>query len=329
MTFKYENVYLNDTYTIGGRFESLGPISKCFDKTYKDFYFNQKTWEDAESYLLKESIENLLKKNDLKDTDIDLIISGDLLNQLVSSNYAISNFNIPYLGVYNACATSVESLIIAANMIDKNQIKNCICSTSSHNNAAEKQFRYPVEYGGPKPKTTTFTVTGGVSAYLSSEKKGVKITSSTIGKIVDMKITDAYEMGAVMAASCGDTINTHLKNLNETVDDYDMIYSGDLGIYGKEILKEYMKENYGIDLKNYNDTATMIYDVKHQDVYSGGSGPACLPLVAYSYLLKQMKETKLKKILLVATGALMSSTMVNEKHTIPSIAHAISLEVIS
>lgn len=328
MTFKYNNVYLNDTYTIAGKYEKEGPLNNYFDKTYDDFYFKQKTWEDAESYLIKESINNLLQKTNKGEKDINLLISGDLLNQIVSSNYAASTFKIPYLGIYSACATSVEGLIIASNMIENNQIQNCICSTSSHNNAAEKQFRYPVEYGGPKPKTTTFTTTGGVSALLSNEKKGFKITSSTIGKVVDMQITNVYEMGAVMAPACADTIYNHLKALNETVNDYDMIYSGDLGKYGKDILKDYMKAEYGIELSNYDDTACMIFDINNQDVYSGGSGPACLPLVTYGYILNQMKNGNMKKVLLVATGALMSSTMVNEKHTIPAIAHAISLEVI-
>lgn len=328
MTFRYENVYLNDTYTIAGKYEKNGPLGLYFDKTYNDFYFGEKTWEDAESKLINESIENLLNKIGKNDSDIDLLVSGDLLNQIVSSNYAASKYRIPYLGIYSACATSVEGLIIASNMVEKNQINNVICTVSSHNNAAEKQFRYPVEYGGPKPKTTTFTTTGGCAAYISNEKSNIKITSSTIGKVIDMKITDAYEMGAVMAPACADTIYNHLKNLNEKVDNYDMIYSGDLGIYGKDIIKEYMSKEYGIDLKNYDDTACMIFDINTQDVYSGGSGPACLPLVTYGYILNEMKEKRLKKVLLVATGALLSSTMVNEKHTIPAIAHAISLEVI-
>lgn len=327
MTFEYENVFLNETYTIAGRYEKEGPLNSYYDKTYTDFYFNQKTWEDAESFLLKESINNLLKKSGKTEENINLLISGDLLNQIVSSNYAASSFKIPYLGIYSACATSVEGLIIASNMIEKGQINNCICSVSSHNNAAEKQFRYPVEYGGPKTKTTTFTTTGGAAALLSNEKSMIKIKSGTIGKVVDMKITDVYEMGAVMAPACADTIYTHLKNTNETINDYDMIYSGDLGRYGKDILKDYMITEYGIELLNYDDTACMIFDIDNQDVYSGGSGPACLPLVTYGYILNQMKERKLKKVLLVATGALMSSTMVNEKHSIPAIAHAISLEV--
>lgn len=328
MTFKYENVYINDTATITGPYEKKGPLENFFDKSYDEFYFGTKTWEDAESKLLEESVDLLLRKVGKTRFDIDVHIAGDLLNQLVASNYAASHLQIPYMGIYNACATSVEGLIIASNMLEAGQIKNCICSVSSHNNAAEKQFRYPVEYGGPKPKTTTFTTTGGVSAYLTNDKKGIKVSSATIGIVQDLDIKDAYHMGAVMAPACADTIYRHLSNTKTSVNDYDLILSGDLGIYGKDILKEYMKTEYGISLNNYDDTATMIYDIDTQPVYAGGSGPACAPLVVYGYIFKKMKKKEIKKILLVATGALMSTTMVNEKHTIPSIAHAISLEVI-
>ena len=213
-------------------------------------------------------------------------------------------------------------------MIDAKQIKNCICSVSSHNNAAEKQFRYPVEYGGPKPKTNTFTVTGGASAYLSNVTSNIKVESSTVGIATDMGIKNVYQMGAVMAPACADTIHRHLMDTKRDVDYYDMIYSGDLGIYGKAILKDFMKTEYNINLKNYDDTACMIYDLENQDVYSGGSGAACAPLVTYGYILSKMKKKELKRVLIVATGALMSPTAVNEKMTIPSIAHAISLEVV-
>jgi stage V sporulation protein AD len=284
-------------------------------------------WEDSESKILEESIDILLSKMAKTRFDIDLMISGDLLNQTVASNYAASRLGIPFMGIYNACATSVEGLIFASNMIDAGQTKNVICSVSSHNNAAEKQFRYPVEYGGPKPKTTTFTTTGAASAYLSSNKSPIKVESATVGTVVDMGIKDAYNMGAVMAPACASVLYQHLEETGRSIDDYDMIYSGDLGMYGKKILKDFMKLEYSIDLKNYDDTATMIFDLEHQDVYAGGSGPACLPLVAYGYIFEKMKKKEMKRVLLIATGALMSTTMVNEKHTIPSIAHAISLEV--
>lgn len=328
MTTKYNNVYINATGTVTGPYEAKGPFSKYFDRSYNDFYFGTSTWEQAESKLIMDSIDILLSKIGKTRFDIDLHISGDLLNQIVASNYAASNLKIPYLGIYNACATSVEGLIIASNFIESKQINNAIVSVSSHNNGAEKQFRYPVEYGGPKRKTTTFTTTGGASAYLSREKSSIKVDSTTVGIVTDLGIKDVYHMGAVMAPATASTIYNHLIDLGRTIDYYDLILTGDLGVYGKDILKEYMKTEYNIELNNYDDAASMIFNIDREPVYAGGSGPACLPLIAYSYIFDMMKEKKYKKVLLVATGALMSPTMVNQKLTIPSIAHAISLEVV-
>lgn len=328
MTIKYENVYINETSTVTGPYEKKGPLHGYFDKGYDDFYFGMPTWEQAEGKLIEDSVDILLSKLGKTRFDIDLHISGDLLNQTVASNYAAADLGIPYLGIYNACATSVEGIIIGSNMIEAGQIKNCICSVSSHNNAAEKQFRYPVEYGGPKPKTTTFTTTGGASCYLTYNKEGIRVESSTVGIVNDAGIKDAYHMGAVMAPAAAQTIYRHLMDTKRDINYYDLILTGDLGMYGKKILKEYMKTEYNIDLKNYDDTATMIYDLDNQPVYAGGSGPACAPLVTYGYIFSKMKKKEFKRVLLVATGALLSTTMVNQKLSIPSIAHAISLEAV-
>lgn len=324
MTQKYNNVYLSSTYTIAGKNELEGPLGNYFDKVYNDFYFGAKSFEQGESKIVSEAITAIL----LKEPKPDLFIAGDLLNQLVASNYAASKINVPYLGIYSACASSVEGLIIGSNFIENKIISNCLCAVSSHNNAAEKQFRYPVEYGGVKPKTTTFTTTGACVAYLSNKKSSIKIDASTIGEVVDMGVTDVYDMGAVMAPACAKTLYTHLQETKRDYSYYDLILSGDLGRYGKDILKDIMQEDYQINLTNYDDSACMIYDLDKQDVYAGGSGPACLPLVAYSYILKKMAKKEIKKVLLLATGALMSPTMVNLKSSIPAICHAISLEVI-
>lgn len=328
MTFKYNNVYINDTVTITGPYEANGPLSKYFDKSYNDLYFNTKTWELAEIKLIEESIDILLNKVGKTKFDIDVLVSGDLLNQIVATNYAASSLGIPLIGIYGACSTSVLGLIIASNMIEAKQIKNAITSTSSHNNAAEKQFRYPVEYGGPKRKTTTFTSTGGASAYLSSNKKGIKIESATLGTVVDLGVTDVYHMGAVMAPAAAKVIYDHLRETKREIGYYDLILTGDLGRYGKDILKDYMLTEYNIELKNYDDCGSMIYDIEKQPVYAGASGPACAPLVTYGYVFDKMYKKEIKRVLLVATGALMNTTMVNNKSTIPSIAHAISMEVI-
>lgn len=328
MTFKYNDVYINETSTITGPYENKGPLSKYYDKSYDDFYMGMNSWEQAESKMLEESVDILLSKIGKTKFDIDIQLSGDLLNQIVATNYAARNLAIPLAGIYGACSTSCLGIILGSCLVDAKQVKNAIVSVSSHNNASEKQYRQPVEYGGPKRKSATFTVTGGASCYLSNSKSNIKVESGTLGKVIDLGVNDALNMGAVMAPAAADTIYRHLKDTNRTVDYYDLILTGDLGRYGKDILKDYMKTEYNIELNNHDDAACMIYDLDHQPVYAGGSGPACLPLVTYGYILNKMKEGKYNKVLLVATGALLSPTMANEHFGIPAIAHAVSLEVI-
>lgn len=330
MTTTYKNVYIKDTSTIAGVYEANGPLKEYFDKVYtKDLYFGESSWEHAEIKLLKDSISLLLRKNKLKESDIDLIISGDLQNQIASSDYALREYDIPFLGIYNACATSSEGLIIGSSFIDSKKAKNCIISTVSHNTAAEKQYRNPVEYGTLKPEYATFTVTGSASILLTNQKTDIRIESSTIGKVIDKGTKDVNHMGAVMAPAAADTIYRHLKDLNRTPDYYDLILTGDLGKYGKEILINYMKKVYDLDISgNYDDCGTMIYDVDKQPVLAGGSGPACSALVNYSYVLKKMHDKKIKKVLIVPTGALFSPTMYFQKESLPAIAHAVSLEVV-
>lgn len=330
MTTTYKNVYIKETSTIAGVYEANGPLKKEFDKIYtKDLYFGSNSWEKAEIKLLKESINILLEKSKLEEKDVDLLISGDLQNQIASSDYASREFNIPFLGVYNACATSSEGIIIGSTFIEGKKIKNCIVSTASHNMSAEKQYRNPTEYGTPKPDTATFTVTGGASILLTNEKTKIRIESSTIGKTIDKGTKDVNHMGAVMAPAAADTIYQHLNNLKRSPDYYDLILTGDLGEYGKKILINYMKKVYDIDISNnYNDCGTMIYDTKKQPVFAGGSGPACSALVNYSYIYKMLKEKKLKRVLIVPTGALFSPTMYFQKESLPAIAHAVGLEVV-
>lgn len=330
MTKKYNNVYIEDVYTIAGPYEAKGPLSKYIDKLYTDdLYFGQSSFEKAESKLLNDSVSLLLDKTNKKDSDIELLIAGDLQNQIAASNYMARDKNMAFLGIFNACATCSEALIIGSTFIDSKKYNNCLCSVSSHNNTAEKQFRNPIEYGALKPKTATFTVTGACSILLSNKKSKIKIESSTLGKVYDMGIKDANNMGAVMAIAAAETIYKHLNDLDRSVDYYDMILTGDLGKYGKNILIDYMKSSYHIDLsKNYNDCGTMIYDLEKQDVYAGGSGPACSAIVSFGYIYKEMLKGKLKKVLIVPTGAIFSPTFVFQKESIPSIAHAVSLEVV-
>ena len=324
MTIKYENVYINETSTVTGPYEKKGPLHGYFDKGYDDFYFGMPTWEQAEGKLIEDSVDILLSKLGKTRFDIDLHISGDLLNQTVASNYAAADLGIPYLGIYNACATSVEGIIIGSNMIEAGQIKNCICSVSSHNNAAEKQFRYPVEYGSPKHKSNTFTATGCVACLLTNEVNKVKIESATIGQVINMGIKDVNNMGAVMAPAAASSIVKHLQETKRDANYYDIILTGDLGSVGSEILKEYMNINYKIKLKNHMDAGMQIY-TESQDVNAGSSGPASLPLVLFNKILKNKKY---KKILIVGTGSLHTPTLVNQKNTIGAIAHIVSLEVL-
>lgn len=328
MTFKFNNVFVNNTSTVTGPYEKEGPLGNKFDKSYDDLYNGEKSWEKAEVKLLEESIDILLNKSNKKKEDIDVIIAGDLLNQISASCYGSAKFKVPFLGIYSACSTSTEGILLGASLIDAGRVKNAIVSVSSHNMASEKQFRNPTEYGAPKPRTATFTTTGGASILLSNTKSKVKVESATIGKICNMDQKDPNNMGAAMAVAAADTIYTHLKDNKRDINYYDLIITGDLGVYGKEILKEYMMSEYGLELStNYNDSGTMIYDVESQpEVLAGGSGPLCSPLVNYSYTIPLLEKGVLNRVLIVATGALFSPTFVYQKEPILSISHAVSLE---
>lgn len=328
MTSKFNNVYVADRYTIAGVYEKDGPISDYFDLIYdKDFYYGCDTFERAEEKMLSNCILKLINRAKLIDSDIDYVISGDLENQIAASDYAMRDFNIPFLGIFSACATFGEGLLIGANMIEGKRANKIIVSTSSHNMVAERQFRNPTEYGAPKKKTTTLTSTGAVSLLLSNKKSKIKICSATPGIVQDKGITDVNNMGGVMAIAAADTIKRHFDDLKIKPDYYDLILTGDLGVYGKEILIEYLKD-LGVDIsKNYEDCGLIIYDRKRQPVYAGASGPVSSALVLCAYILKEMERGKYKRVLIVPTGAIFSPTRSFQKDSIPSIAHAIGLEV--
>ncbi len=330
MTFTYKNVYIKDTATVSGPYEKDGPLGQYFDKSYDDLYFGTTSWELAEQKLVEESINILLKKLKSKKENIDLVIGGDLSNQITATTFGSKDINSAFLGVYDACATSAEELIIASNMIDNKNINNALCVTSSHNMVSEKQFRNPTEYGAPKPHGATFTATGAASILLTSEKTNVKIESSTIGKLIDYNQSDPNNMGAAMSGAAAYTINKHLKDLGRKPEYYDLILTGDLGKYGKNILMEFLNEEYKIDIsKNYNDCGVMLYDLeKQEECLAGGSGPVCSCLVNYSLIYQKLKKKEIKRVLLVPTGAMYSPTTLFQGQNILSIAHAISLEVV-
>lgn len=330
MTINFNNIYLKEVSTVAGKDEKEGNFGRLYDKVYDSYYADCKTFEQAEIKMIEDSFDIAIKKSNIKIENIDVVIGSDLLNQITPHAYSSVKLKRPFLGVYNACASMCEEIIIASSLLQNKNVNNVLCNVSSHNMTAERQYRNPVEYGCPKPKRSTFTVTGSASCILTKEKSNIKVSSATIGTTADLGVTDVYDMGSVMAPSASQTLYEHLKNTNTKIDDYDLILTGDLGTYGKEILNIYMLEEYGIDLKNkYEDSACIIYDRKKQKhVKAGGSGPACLALVSYTEILNKMKEEKLKKVLLIATGALMSPTMNNQKLSIPSISHAVCLEVV-
>lgn len=330
MTFNYKNVYIKDTATVCGPYEKNGPLKKYFDKTYDDLYFGEKSFEKAEIKLVKDALSMLMKKTSIKKEDIDLTIGGDLLNQIAASTYGTYSVGKSFVGVYGACSTSVLGMIIGSNFIDDKRVKNACVVVSSHNMSSEKQFRNPTEYGAPRPSSATFTATGSAACLLTNQKSDVKVECATLGKIVDYGQNDPNDMGRVMAPAVVETLLTHFKETGRTPKDYDLILTGDLGMYGKAILKDYMLNIHEIDLSNnYNDCGVMLYDLeKQEEVLAGGSGPVCSALVNFGYIYDQLKKKKLKRVLLIATGALFSPTMVFQKENIYSIAHAISLEAV-
>ena len=330
MTFNYNNVYIKDTATVVGPYEKNGPLKKYFDKTYDELYFGEKSVEKAEIKLVKDSLVMLMKKTGYKKDEIELTIGGDLLNQITASTYGTYSVGGAFVGIYGACSTSVLGMIIASNFIDDGRCNNACSVVSSHNLSSEKQFRNPIEYGAPRPSSATFTATGAAACLLTNEKSGVKVDCATLGKIVDYNQNDVNDMGRVMAPAACETLLAHFEETGRTVDDYDLILTGDLGIYGKAILQDYMFNVHDIDLSNnYNDCGVMLYDLERQEeVNAGGSGPVCSALVNFSFVFEQLKKKKLKRVLLIATGALFSPTMVYQKENIKSIAHAISLEAV-
>lgn len=322
-SLKYNNCYIKDSFSIVGPMEKMGQI-KSYDKVINDYYFGEKTFEKAEVKMQRTAIDNILLKNNLTHSNIDVVVGGDLFNQIGITSNALEKYNISFLGTYSACATFVESLIISANLLSNKNIKKVLTITSAHNLTAEKQFRYPVEYGSPKYKSNTFTATGCVACLLTNEESKIKIESSTIGQVINMGIKDVNNMGAVMAPAAASSIVKHLQETKRDINYYDIILTGDLGSVGSAILKEYMNINYKMKLRNHMDAGMQIY-TENQDVNAGSSGPASLPLVLFNKILKNKKY---KKILIVGTGSLHTPTLVNQKNTIGAIAHVVSLEVL-
>ena len=320
-------VSIISTASIVGPKEKDGPLHQYFDLCLEDEFWGEKSWEKAESKIIKETTSMVISKSNLSSNDIDLCLAGDLLNQCIASSFGIRDSNIPFIGLFGACSTFVESLIVGSSFIDGNFATNTLCATSSHFCSAEKQFRFPLELGTQRPQSSQWTVTGSGAAILSKNGSGPFITSFTPGNIVDMGIKDVNNMGAAMAGAAHDTLIKHFNDTSRNPSYYDAIFTGDLGYIGKDILIDLSSQS-GYNIKsNYNDCGVLIFDKEKQDTHSGGSGCGCIATVFSGYIYNQLKNKKYKKILLIATGALMNSTSSQQGESIPGIAHAISIEI--
>lgn len=326
-TAKFDNPpSIIQTSSIVGPKEGEGPLARYFDEIIKDELWNEKSWEKAESKILRECINMAVKKSGKPHSDVEYILSGDLLSQCISSNYAVRETDIPFFGLYGACSTMSESLSLASMMIDGGFADYVICAASSHFCSAERQFRFPLELGIQRPLTAQWTVTGAGASFLSSTGSGPYITNVTTGRIIDMGINDSNNMGAAMAPAAADTIFAHFNNTGIYPDDYDYIVTGDLGYVGLDIVSD-MLSKMGLKIADkLIDCGVMIFDRAKQDVHAGGSGCGCPATVFNGYLYNQLTNGNLKRILLVATGALMSPTSMQQGETIPAIAHAVTIQ---
>lgn len=312
--------------SIVGKKEGDGPLARYFDEIIDDEYYGEKSFENAESRFLRDTFIKSLEKCGKSASDIHFIISGDLQNQCTAASYAFRDVGVPFIGIFGACSTMAESLSLGAMLIDGGAAEMTACITSSHFCSAEKQFRYPLEFGSLRTPTSQWTVTAAGSILLGKQGQGPRITHVTTGKIVDLGIKDANNMGAAMAPAAADTISAHLKDTGRTVDYYDLILTGDLGNFGKSMCIRLLKD-IGIDLGDrYHDCGCMIYDLEKQDVVCGGSGCGCSAAVLSTYVLELLNQKKINKVLFVATGALLNTTRTQQGESIPSVAHAVSIE---
>ncbi len=309
-----------------GKKEGEGPLGNDFDTVENDPLFGQETWEKAESAMVNKAITSCLSKSGLSAEDVNYIVAGDLLNQCTASSFGVRELGVPFLGIYGACSTMAEGLTLAAMLVDGGYAGKVIAAAGSHFCSAEKQYRFPLEYGGQRPPGAQWTVTG-CGAIAVGTGGTVQITHATTGRIEDMGIKDANNMGAAMAPAFVSTLKAHLQDTGRTISDYDLILSGDLGSVGHTIASELLdKEGYAIGA-NYKDCGMMIFDSQTQDTHSGGSGCGCGASVLCGHILPQLESKTLRRVLFIATGALLSPTTTLQGESIPAIAHAIALTV--
>lgn len=314
------------TVAVVGQKEGQGPLKRYFDYISEDSYFGEKTWEKAESAMLKQCFSLCCNKGKISPDELDFVFSGDLLNQCVGSAFAMKDTNVPYFGLYGACSTMGESLTLAAMAIDGGFAEAACALTSSHFCSSERQYRFPLEYGGQRTPTAQWTVTGSGAAILTADGNGPFITHLTPGKIVDAGIKDANNMGSAMAPSAYETLKAHFEDTGRTPDYYDLIVTGDLGVLGHDALEDLFRRD-GMTLgKAYNDCGILIFDIQKQDVHAGGSGCGCSASVFASYIMQGFAENRWSKVLFAPTGALMSPTSSQQGDSIPGICHAVAIE---
>ena len=331
-------VYILNSASVVGTKEGQGPLGLLFDKVGEDDMFGCATWEEAESTLQKDAVYLALEKAGVQPEDISFIFAGDLLGQSIATSFGISTYQIPLLGVYGACSTCGESLTLGVMTIAGGYAKRVACVTSSHFASAEKEFRFPLEYGNQRPLSATWTVTGSGAFILGDDEaleqtknagKGrgrARITGMTVGKIVDYGLKDSMNMGACMAPAAASTLEQHFVDFDSQPDDYDRIITGDLGKVGQKVLIDLLREK-GYDISTQHmDCGIEIYDPDSQDTHAGGSGCGCSAVTLSAYILKQLEEGNWKKVLFMPTGALLSKTSFNEGKSVPGIAHALVIE---
>lgn len=308
-----------------GKAENEGPYGGEFDEVVEDNKAGSDTWEQAESLFQQRAVGHVLRKSGLEPDRIDLMIAGDLLNQCVGSSYGLKDYFIPYLGIYGACSTFAEGLLLSAALVNAGYIDTAIASTSSHFSTAERQFRFPLNYGGVRTPTAQWTATAAGAALVGFSGKPPFIRAATVGKIEDMGITDLNNMGAAMAGAAYDTLTRHMKHRGTHPQDYDVIITGDLGQVGSDLLYDLFQRD-GVSLKEHHkDCGLMIYDRATQDVHAGGSGCGCSASMMCGHFFKRIQSGELKRVLYCATGALMSPTVVQQGGSIPGIAHCVEI----
>lgn len=316
---------ITETFSVVGSKEGAGPLRTYFDEIVEDNTFGEDSWEKAESKFMSTAIQKVVQKASLSTSDIQYLLAGDLLNQCSSAHYAVRDTNIPFMGIYGACSTMAEGLGLAGLLVDGGFAEHAVATTSSHFCSAEKQFRFPLEYGGQRTPTAQWTVTGSGAAVVSAQGGGPYITHVTTGKVVDMGISDVNNMGAAMAPAAADTIAAHFQDTGFTPNDYDLIVTGDLGMVGRQLNIDLLSQQ-GYEVSDViDDCGCMIYDFETEDVHAGASGCGCSASVFCSKLIHELRTGTLKRLLFVATGALMSPTALKQGETIPCVAHAVRI----